>query len=143
MALIVARVIFTHRTISRRSAIISAERPPWIVRAFLIRSIPSAVRGPVDFPPCIRHLPFGIAGDRHGLPILVRAPQRGQDHASIRRMRQLGTACVGFSARFAFTPSPRSWCDGSDNRLPSWINDNTLDNHPLLHRLAALAVKGR
>jgi len=51
IALIVARVILAHRAISRRSAVISAERPPWIVRAWRIRSIPSAVRGPVLSPP--------------------------------------------------------------------------------------------
>jgi hypothetical protein len=74
------------------------------------------VRGPVDFPPCIRHRPFRIAACRHGLPLLVRAPQRGQDHASIRCMRQLRTVCMGFSARLACSPSPRStWCNCSDN----------------------------
>jgi hypothetical protein len=33
MALIVARLSFAQAAISPRSAIISAERPPWIVRA--------------------------------------------------------------------------------------------------------------
>jgi hypothetical protein len=32
---------------------------------------------PGDLPPCIRHGPFGIAGDWHGLPLRVRAPHRG------------------------------------------------------------------
>ena len=32
---------------------------------------------PVDLPPCSRQRPFGIAGDRHGFPFLVRAPHRG------------------------------------------------------------------
>src|SRR6266567_3987920 len=32
---------------------------------------------PGDFPPCIRQRPFGIAGDRHGLPLRVRALHRG------------------------------------------------------------------
>jgi hypothetical protein len=31
---------------------------------------------PGDGPPCIRQRPFGIAGDRHGLPFLVRALHR-------------------------------------------------------------------
>jgi hypothetical protein len=31
---------------------------------------------PGEGPPCIRHLPFAIAGDWHGLPLRVRAPQR-------------------------------------------------------------------
>ena len=29
---------------------------------------------PGDAPPCIRQRPFVIAGDRHGIPLLVRAP---------------------------------------------------------------------
>jgi hypothetical protein len=35
---------------------------------------PSARQG---ISPCIRQRPFGMAGDRHGLPFLVRAPHRG------------------------------------------------------------------
>jgi hypothetical protein len=31
---------------------------------------------PGDRPPCIRQRPFGIAGDRHRLPFLVRPPRR-------------------------------------------------------------------
>ena len=55
-------------------------------------------------------------------------------------MRQSGTWFMGFSARFGCIPSPRS-CNSSDNGLASWVNDNTLDNHPLLHRLTALTVE--
>jgi hypothetical protein len=54
MALIVARVILAHRAISRRSAIISAERPPCIVCALRIRSSPSGVRGPVLIPSLVK-----------------------------------------------------------------------------------------
>ena len=48
---------------------------------FLLTSSPVALqrvdlRAPGDAPPCIRHLPFAIAGDRHGLPRRVLAPQR-------------------------------------------------------------------
>ena len=32
---------------------------------------------PGDAPPCIRQRPFVIAGDRHGIPLLVLAPHRG------------------------------------------------------------------
>jgi hypothetical protein len=42
-----------------------------------MRSIPSAVLGPVLQPPCIRQRPFGIAGDWHGDPRRVFAPHRG------------------------------------------------------------------
>jgi len=34
---------------------------------------------PGEGPPCILHLTFFIAGDRHGFPLLVFAPQRGLD----------------------------------------------------------------
>jgi hypothetical protein len=68
----------------RRSSVISPLYRPWIVRAARIRASPSAVLGPVLLPPCIRHREFLIAGDRHGLPLRVRAPQRGQDCAKDR-----------------------------------------------------------
>ena len=34
--------------------------------------------GPVLAPPCILHLPFGIAGPLQGVQARVRAPHRGQ-----------------------------------------------------------------
>jgi len=57
---------------SRRRSMASQVKRPW-------RQLPLALPfgAPGDFPPCIRHRPFGIAGDRHGLPLLVFAPQRG------------------------------------------------------------------
>src|SRR4029453_14631784 len=39
------------------------------LRAFLF-----PLGAPGDIPPCIRQRPFAIAGDRHRLPLLVRAP---------------------------------------------------------------------
>jgi hypothetical protein len=42
-----------------------------------MRCSPSGVHGPVLAPPCILHLPFGIAGPLQAMLILVRAPQRG------------------------------------------------------------------
>jgi hypothetical protein len=106
-------VISTSRLASARSSrtnaricSISAVRIPCVVRAARIRARPSAVLGPVLLPPCIRHLPFGIAGDRHGLTLRVRAPQRGQDCAKDRCMRQL-VGCAGFFGDFVCTPSPR------------------------------------
>ena len=63
---------------SLRICSISAVRIPCVVRAARIRANPSAVRGPVLSPPCRRHRPFFIAGDRHGVPALVCAPHLGE-----------------------------------------------------------------
>jgi hypothetical protein len=53
------------RTIARILSI-SAVRRPCVVRAFRMRSNPSAVRGPVLAPPCILHFPQAIAGALQG-----------------------------------------------------------------------------
>ena len=53
--LIVARRSLAQAALSRCGAIISAERPPWMVRAWRSRSSPSAVRDPVLVPPCTLH----------------------------------------------------------------------------------------
>jgi hypothetical protein len=50
-----------------------------MVRAAVTRASPSSVRGPVLHPPCIRHRPFRMAGERHGVACRVRAPQRGAE----------------------------------------------------------------
>jgi hypothetical protein len=63
---------------SARIRSISAVRRPCVVRAFRMRSNPSDVRGPVLAPPCILHFPQAIAGALQGLPVLVRAPHRGE-----------------------------------------------------------------
>ena len=63
--------------ISRRMAIDLAEYRPCFQFAFLDRSRPSGVRGPVLLPPCILHLPFFIAGALQGVPFLVLAPHLG------------------------------------------------------------------
>src|SRR6266567_4920414 len=69
--------------ISRRRAIASAVYRPCL-NAFLL-----PFGAPGDFPPCIRQRPFGIAGDRHWLPLRVRAPHRG--------LRCMGNVlCMGF-----------------------------------------------
>ena len=54
-ALVVARLSLAQAALSRRSATVSAERPPWIVRAWRSRSSPSAVRDPVLVPPRTLH----------------------------------------------------------------------------------------
>ena len=73
--------------IARRSSIISALYRPWIVRAALIRSSPSAVLGPVLAPLWIRHRPFGIAGDRHEPALRVG---RLTDHGAVTQLRLTG-----------------------------------------------------
>jgi hypothetical protein len=65
------------RTIARILSI-SAVRRPCVVRAFRMRSNPWDVRGPVLAPPCILHFPQAIAGALQGMPVLVRAPHRGE-----------------------------------------------------------------
>ena len=55
---------------------------------------------PGDAPPCIRQRPFAIAGDWHGVPLRVRAPQRG-----LRCMGNL--LCMGLFLRFSCVPTPR------------------------------------
>ena len=72
-------------------------------------SSPSEVRGPVLFPPCIRHRPFDIAGALHFAPLRVRAPHRGQDCTSGSVSRQSGRRCTGLPApctsrRYGFAP---------------------------------------
>jgi hypothetical protein len=66
-----------------RSATAAADRWPTFHRAWRQRSRPSAVRGPVDAPPCIRQrvyfpvLALRIAGALHAVPLRVLAPHRG------------------------------------------------------------------
>ena len=87
---------------------ISAVRRPCVVRAARIRSSPSAVRGPVDSPPCILHRPAGIAGALQGVPALVRAPHLGAASAKGSVIRQSGTRRLGFSGDFGVIPTPSS-----------------------------------
>jgi hypothetical protein len=65
------------RTIARIRSI-SAVRRPCVARAFRMCSNPSAVRGPVLAPPCILRFPQAIACALQGIPVLVRAPHRGE-----------------------------------------------------------------
>ena len=86
-----SRVNLRSSVIARRSSIVAAQRPPWIMRAALQRAKPSAVRGPVDLPPWSlqRFLPF-IAGARHASPVRVFAPHRGHACANGKVVRQSG-----------------------------------------------------
>jgi hypothetical protein len=66
------------RSVRRRRSPSDEHRPCFHLAAAQ-RALPSGVRGPVLEPPCIRHRPLGIAGDRQGAPerVFVFAPQRG------------------------------------------------------------------
>jgi hypothetical protein len=66
-------------------------------------------------PPCIRHLPFFIAGDRQSLPLRVRAP-----HLFAWRISK----CMGLILRFC---------------SPAGMNVDMLHGHLLL-ALAAMSV---
>ena len=70
-----------HSALRRRnSRSASAEYDPCFHRARLLRASPSAVRGPVLFPPCSRQRRFPrTAGPWQGGPRRVRAPHRGAD----------------------------------------------------------------
>lgn len=97
-------------------AIASAVYSPVFSLACLHLSRPSRVRGPVDFPPCMRHRPFFIADCRHGDPWRVRAPH---------------LFAWGASFLFTFTPSPLM-VNISYNRLPTGIDCDVFDPHGLL-----------
>jgi hypothetical protein len=72
-----------------------AEYCPCFQLPLFERSRPSGVRGPVLAPPCMRHLfLFRMAGERHAVPFLVFAPQRG--------------AILGSPGRLPFLSHPRS-----------------------------------
>ena len=75
-------------------------------------------------PPCIRQRPFTIVGDRHGLPVRVRAPQRG-----LRCMGNL--LCMGLFLRFPATPTPR--CFLTAGRLAVTTGYLRLPVAPLAH----------
>src|SRR5450432_1170637 len=69
-------MVISHRS-CRRCSVALTEYRPCFHRAQRDLANPAAVRGPVLAPPCMRHLPFGMAGDWHGVALRVLAPQRG------------------------------------------------------------------
>jgi hypothetical protein len=118
-------------TVSRHASIIHHIRSPVFERAFVARNssriscrlaIASAVYRPClsacllpfgapgESPPCIRHRPFFIAGDWHGLPRRVRARHRGA--------RCIGK-CMGLFLRFPYDP-PRLSTLPTMAWAPSW-----------------------
>ena len=123
-----------------RNPSISAVRIPCVVRAARIRARPSDVRGPVLSPPCSRQRQFFIAGDRHGVPARVRAPQRGDDCANGSVVRQSGRRSAGFLGDFLCAPSPTGR-DVTDNGFPSRMDVNVLDADNLLATFASFAVQ--
>src|SRR5215213_2185003 len=86
----------------------------------------------------MRHLPFGIAGARHGLWLRVLAPQRG-----LRCM--LKGLCMGLSSAFLLTPTPsrsaRARLDRAHDGLPARVHMDVLDRDLLL-ALAPVPVQG-
>jgi hypothetical protein len=108
------------------------------------RSNPSGVRGPVLVPPCIRHLPFGIAGDRHGDAFRVFAPQRGEAWANGKVVRQSGRRCIGFFPCFICWSFPRlTGRDITDNGLTARLHCDVLHPDNLTATLTALSIKRR
>ena len=83
----------------RLSAKASLQYSPCFHFAMRQRASPSAVRGPVLLPPCIRQRPFAIPGAAHRVPRRVFAPQRG--------------AVLGSPAGFPFLSQPRRFAGGS------------------------------
>jgi hypothetical protein len=86
-----ARSFRNKRTVSRawlRAALASAEKWPCFQLARRLRASPSAVRGPVLRPPCMRQRPFFIAGEAQVLPSRRFAPHLGAACALARWARQ-------------------------------------------------------
>src|SRR4029077_4291281 len=112
---------------SRRLAIASAVKRPCLT-AFLF-----PFGAPGDRPPCIRQRPFCIAGDRHRLPLRVRAPHRG--------LRCRGNLlCTGLFLRSLAIPSPRGR-DSADHCLTARVDVDVLDRDLLL-ALPAVVIEG-
>jgi len=76
-------------------------------------------------PPCILHRRFPrTAGDRHGVPLRVRAPHRGAWFIGDSSWR------MGLFLRFLGVPSPG--VDRTDDRLSALVHVDVLDGHLLL-----------
>ena len=75
------------------------------VEAMLACALALPFGAPGDVPPCIRQRPFAIAGERHGGPARVLAPQRG-----LRCMGNL--LCTGLFLQFALIPPSLNGPDG-------------------------------
>ena len=89
---------------------------------------------PGDLPPCILQRLFGIAGDWHGFPLRVRAPQRG-----LWCMANL--LCMGLILLLSVAPTPTPVFDRADHGLPSGVDVDMLHCNLLL-TLATMLVEG-
>ena len=88
---------------------------------------------PVDFPPCILHRLFLIAGDWHGFSLRVRAPHFG--------LWCIGNLfCMGLFLKFFSYPPPFFGLDGTNHRLPASMHVDVLHCHLLL-TLATMPVE--
>jgi len=85
--------------------------------ATVLECIPIAFGAPGEGPPCIRHLPFAIAGDWHGLPLRVFAPQR---------FDRCMSKCMGLFLRFRREPTPPA-VHVADNGLSALMDVNVFD----------------
>jgi hypothetical protein len=85
-------------------------------------------------PPCIRHRRFPrTAGDRHGFPLRVRAPQRAA------RFFGNFSCCIGL--RLEFLLGSASGGDVTHDCLATGIDGDVLDGNPLL-TFAAVTIEG-
>ena len=85
-------------------------------------------------PPCIRHRRFPrTAGDWHGFPLRVRAPQR-----AARVVGNL-SCCIGLYLEFLLGSA--SGGDGTHDCLATGIDSDMLDGNPLL-TFAAVSIEG-
>jgi hypothetical protein len=123
---------------------------PCLKCARAMRSLPSAVFGPVEHPPCSRHRPLRIAGHPHGVPRRVFAPQRGTLEISKREFPALASSVPFRSNIAAASEETRRFCSdvqsriilfrlsgrsrtiqSADKSLPALINMNVLHGHSL------------
>ena len=104
--------------------------------AALMRSMPSAVLAPVEQPPCMRHRPFGIAGDRQGVPLpFVLAPHLGAllDRPVCCRCAASRAVCEVYRSFLAPAPGlapPAPHAAGCHDGLPT-----RADSDVLMHNL--------
>jgi hypothetical protein len=126
----------TNRCASRCGAPLMANRP-CVVFAATMRASPTAVRGPVPAPPCIRHRPFAIASPRHEPPARVRAPQSGARPGDARNAGRAATAPRA-SMLALKSPAARSLQVDGDvvlgNRFPDGAKGSLVDRSAMMPR---------
>ena len=126
----------------RSCSIAVAEYRPCFQFARRHRSKPSGVRGPVAVPPCIRHLPFRMAGPRQAVPRRVLAPHRGAELGSPGRLPFCSRPVLcsrGCASPVIVAPLPVPlWCcrDSAHDRLSTCVNVDVLHYDFLLSGLA-------